>query len=154
MSPATQPDASVRARRLDQIRVSDAMRPGVITCSADTPLRALAGLMAGHRIHCVAVEDVEGEGASRWRILSDLDLVSAAVTGDVEALAAGAVAGTETVTVSDRERLNRAMQRMTEHQVAHLVVVGAASGRPVGVLSTLDIAAVLAAPNAPEAQLP
>jgi hypothetical protein len=28
--------------------------------------------------------------------------------------------------------------------VAHLVVVGAASGRPVGVLSALDVSAVLA----------
>jgi hypothetical protein len=28
--------------------------------------------------------------------------------------------------------------------VAHLVVVGAASGRPVGILSALDLAAVLA----------
>ena len=33
---------------------------------------------------------------------------------------------------------------MTEHGVAHLVVVDAAGGYPVGVLSTLDIVAVYA----------
>ena len=33
---------------------------------------------------------------------------------------------------------------MTEHGVAHLVVVDAASGYPVGILSTLDLAALYA----------
>jgi CBS domain-containing protein len=33
---------------------------------------------------------------------------------------------------------------MTEHAVAHLLVVDDESGRPVGVLSTLDIAHALA----------
>jgi CBS domain-containing protein len=32
---------------------------------------------------------------------------------------------------------------MSEHRVAHLVVLGAASGRPVGILSALDVVAVL-----------
>jgi CBS domain-containing protein len=33
---------------------------------------------------------------------------------------------------------------MTEHAVAHLLVVDDTSGKPVGVLSTLDMARVLA----------
>jgi CBS domain-containing protein len=33
---------------------------------------------------------------------------------------------------------------MTEHAVAHLLVVDDGSGKPVGVLSTLDMARVLA----------
>ena len=33
---------------------------------------------------------------------------------------------------------------MHAHQASHLVVVDAATGRPVGVLSTLDVAGLLA----------
>ena len=42
------------------------------------------------------------------------------------------------------EPLAGAAQLMIEHGVSHLVVREAASGYPVGVLSTLDIAAVYA----------
>jgi CBS domain-containing protein len=42
--------------------------------------------------------------------------------------------------VSPRESLLRAAQLMTEHATAHLIVVDPESGRPVGVLSTLDVA--------------
>lgn len=38
----------------------------------------------------------------------------------------------------------RAAQLMVEHGVAHLIVLDAASGHPIGVISTLDVAAVYA----------
>lgn len=47
-----------------------------------------------------------------------------------------------------RESLRRAAQMMAEHGVTHLVVLDAASGYPVGVLSTLDVAAAYAGPTA------
>jgi CBS domain-containing protein len=57
---------------------------------------------------------------------------------------AAQTAATEPLTVSSDERLDRAAQLMTEHGISHLVVVDAAGGQPIGVLSTRDIAAVYA----------
>jgi CBS domain-containing protein len=133
-----------RAPRLEHVRVGDAMHAGVVTCAATTPLRDVARILVEHRIHCVAVPDVAGTDASAWGIVSDLDVVGAAVSGDVEGLTAGRIAASEALAISDDDVLERAAQLMTEHHVAHLVVVGAASGRPVGVLSTLDVAGLLA----------
>ena len=52
--------------------------------------------------------------------------------------------GTETVLeVRVDEPLNDAARRMADHDATHAVVVDDRSGRPVGVLSTLDIAGIL-----------
>jgi CBS domain-containing protein len=130
--------------RLDHVRVGDAMHAGVVTCTADTPLRDVARMMVEHHIHCVAVDNLEGTGIPTWGIVSDLDLVGAAAAGSIDGRTAGDLAATEALCISDDAVLDRAVQLMREHQVAHLVVVGAASGRPVGVLSTLDVAGLLA----------
>ena len=74
-----------------------------------------------------------------WGIVSDLDLMTALNAG-AETATAGEVAGTEIVTVSPREPLAHAAGLMAEHQTAHLVVVSPDTGRPVGMLSTLDVA--------------
>jgi CBS domain-containing protein len=132
-----------RAPRLERVRVADVMHPGVVTCPAQATAREVAGVMATHRIHCVAVPDLPGAGAGSWGMVSDLDLIAAAATGDADARSAVEIGATETLTVSDGDSVDRAVQLMAEHEVAHLVVV-AASGRPVGVLSTLDVAGLLA----------
>ena len=44
------------------------------------------------------------------------------------------------MTVSPQESLEQAVQLMDEHETAHLVVVSPDTGRPVGMLSTLDVA--------------
>jgi len=147
VSPTPRSPGKDRAPRLDLVRVADAMRPGIIACSADTSVHSIAALMATHHIHCVAVPEPD-DGATRWGIVSDLDVIGAAAAGAADALTAGQLAGTEALTTSDHERLDRAVQLMCEHQAAHLVVVAAASGRPVGILSTLDVAAVLASGDA------
>jgi CBS domain-containing protein len=49
------------------------------------------------------------------------------------------------VAIAPSEPLERAAQLMTKHAIAHLVVVDPVEQRPVGVLSTLDLAAALAA---------
>ncbi len=122
-------------------RVSDAMRHGVLTCQAETPLPMVARMMAEHRIHSVVVTNLDGVGESAWGIVSDVDLLRSA-SGDVEKLSAGDVAGTELLTVEPDESLERAAQMMAEHEVTHVVVVS--GERPVGVLSSLDVAARLA----------
>jgi CBS domain-containing protein len=124
----------------EQATVVDAMRVGVVSCPRDVALREVARTMATYRIHSVVVSDADG-GA--WGIVSDLDLARAAGQ-DLDGVTAGDAATTELVTVGADESLARAAQLMAEHEIAHLVVVQPADGHPVGVLSTLDLAGVLA----------
>lgn len=121
--------------------VVDAMRVGVVSCPADTPLQEAARMMATYRIHCVVVSDVDP--GRPWGVVSDLDLAAAAGE-DLTQRTVRHVARSELVTVRADESLARAAQLMTEHEVAHLVVVQPQSGHPVGVISTLDLAGVLA----------
>jgi CBS domain-containing protein len=116
------------------------MHNGILSCASDAPLGEVAGMMARHRVHAVAV--TEHPGNPPLGIASDLDVVAAIMSADT--LTAHQVACTEPLTVSADESLQRAAQLMTEHAVNHLVVVNAESGHPAGVLSTLDIAAVYA----------
>jgi CBS domain-containing protein len=128
------------APRFEDATVVDAMRLGVVSCAADTPLREAARIMATYRMHSVVVFDLDG---GPWGVVSDLDLVAAAGE-DLERRTVGDVARTELVTVSGGESLARAAQLMKERKVAHLVVVQSDDGHPVGVLSTLDVAGVMA----------
>jgi CBS domain-containing protein len=132
---------------LTTTRVADVMHPGVFTISPDAPLRDVALIMASERAHSVVVCDSQENGTpgALWGVVSDLDLVGTASADGVDDRTARAAAVTPALTVGPDETLERAAQIMTEHGVAHFVVVDRASGRPVGVLSTLDLAAVLAA---------
>jgi CBS domain-containing protein len=135
------------SRRLSSadVRVADATHEGVLTCPRDAPLTTVAELMARHRVHCVVVTDVPDDLGSLWGVVSALDLAAAASVRDLSEQTAGATAATEALTIAANESLQRAAQLMTEHNVAHLVVVDANALRPVGVLSTLDVAAALGA---------
>jgi signal-transduction protein with cAMP-binding, CBS, and nucleotidyltransferase domain len=127
---------------LDATRVGDAMHDGVLSCSADTPLSAVAELMAAHGVHCVVVAESDDVGV--WGVISDLDLVAASGVRDLDAQSAGGSAATPALAIRPDDTLQRAAQMMTEHAAAHLLVVDDGSGKPVGVLSTLDVARVLA----------
>jgi CBS domain-containing protein len=127
----------------EHARVYDAMRVGIFTCPPDMHLRDVARMMAAHHVHCVVVTELGGtDGSSTrgWGVISDIDLVRA---GTRDGIARDA-AVTELVTVTSDETLERAAQIMGEHDIAHLIVVQPHSDRPVGVLSTLDVAGVLA----------
>jgi len=125
-------------------RVADAMTAGLISCPPDTPLRAVGRIMAEARIHAVYVFDYDTEAAvEHWGLVSDLDLV-AATGGDIDRRSAGDSAVTPLVTVSSDDSLARAAQLMNEYNVAHLAVLDPATRRPIGVLSTLDLARVFA----------
>jgi CBS domain-containing protein len=127
---------------LGRVRVRDAMRQGIITADASTPLRVIARTMAEQHVHAVAITDRNGSGRP-WGIITALDVVAAAATGQEPS--AREVAVTEVLTVSAGERLDHAAQLMAEHQLSHLIVTDAASGVPSGVLSTLDIASAYGA---------
>jgi CBS domain-containing protein len=119
------------------------MQLGLIHCEPDDDVAAVARTMAEQSIHRVVIagivrRDHAGDRLA-WGIVSDLDLVRALRPGAEEATAAE-VAGTEIVTVSPLESLEQAVRLMDEHETAHLVVVSPDTGRPVGMLSTLDVA--------------
>lgn len=127
------------------VTVADTMTPGVVACPFDTPLRDVARQMAERRIHCVVVCEEDQPDRSTWGVVSDLDLVAAANGRDLDRWTAGRIAATPAVSVAADETLARAAQLMTEHAVAHLIVVDRASRLPVGVLSSLDLARAVAA---------
>jgi CBS domain-containing protein len=136
--------ASRRARRplrafdYEHATVGDAMRQEVIYCPPEASLRTVAQIMAEDRIHCVVVGTDEG-----WGVVTDQDLLRAAERG-IDALSAGDVMAGDLPTVAVDEPLDRARRLLVEHEVSHALVVEARAGRPVGVLSTLDVASVLA----------
>jgi CBS domain-containing protein len=119
------------------------MHPGVLSCPPETSLEMAARTMASHHIHALVVSGIERvHGGERlfWRLLSDVDLLEAVrLTPWVDA---GSVAATEIVSVEPSEPLERAADLMHEHRLSHLLVVD--GGVPVGMISTLDIAGVIA----------
>jgi CBS domain-containing protein len=136
---------------IDEATVGDAMSAGVISCPPETPLRTVARMMATYRVHAVFVFDYgdeDDESVELWGLVSDLDL-AAAVCADVDARTARSSAVTPLVTVASDEPLERAAQLMAEHGIAHLAVVDRSTRRPIGVVSTLDIARAVAAGRAP-----
>ena len=101
-------------------------------------------MMSVYRIHAVVVYGEPGkDSAELWGVVSDLDLVEAAAAGEIESRTAADIAGTPLLLVEPTDTLTRAAQIMSEHEVAHLVVIEPSSGRPLGVLSTLDVARML-----------
>jgi len=128
---------------LEQLTVADAMHAGVLTCAEDASLAAAASVMARYSIHCVVV--LEGpEDEKPWGVISDLDLVSAAFDHDAGEWKAGEAAGTPAVMIDADAPLRRAAQLMREYGIAHLVVVDPQAQTPLGVISTLDLARVIA----------
>ena len=143
---AANPSPSSQATEtLARLPVRSAMQLGLFNCAADDGLAAVARTMAEQRVHSVVVADVSrrdhaGEHLA-WGIVSDMDLMRA-LEGGADATA-GEVAATEIVVVSPRDSLAQAVQLMTDHDTAHLVVASPETGRPVGMISSLDIAAAV-----------
>lgn len=121
--------------QLRHVRVGDCMHQGILSCPGDAPLGEVAGVMARHRVHAVALTN--GGSARPVGLVSDLDVVAAAASG--EEPSAFQAAATEPLTISANESLAHAGQLMSEHRVSHLVVLDPASGHPIGILSTLDL---------------
>ena len=143
----THPHSSDNLLPFEQASVADAMTGGLISCSPMSSLRAVAGLMAKHRVHAVYVFDYgneDDEAMALWGIVSDLDLAAAACA-DLDSRTAGDSAVTPLVTITSDDALEHAAQRMAETGVSHLAVLDPSTTRPIGVLSTLDIADFVAA---------
>lgn len=116
----------------EHAQVADAMRHGVITCPPATPLVIVARMMATHHVHAIVVTGTDPEGDSdpdeaAWGVVS-----------------AAGVASTDFACVTPGDTLAEASRRMLAHGTAHAVVVGARSRRPLGMVSSLDVAGVIA----------
>lgn len=136
---------------LGRVRVDQVMSAPIQACASHLPLPEVAQLMAGRGIHLVAVVDAAGAapGGAIVGVLSDLDLVTAADAGFEGRTAAQAAEESSLVSVPSQAPLSLAVQVMREERAHHVVAVDAA-GVPVGVLSTLDVARVLAGPEPEE----
>jgi CBS domain-containing protein len=137
MSTATAPALSVGA----------VMHHGVINVPPQATLQEAAGEMAHQRVHCVVVDGL-ARGANHgehlvWAILTDLDLMRAMAVDQLE-LTAGELAASEVVTVDPDDTVEHVAQLMAEHDIAHIVVVAPGAGKPVGVISSLDVARAIA----------
>ncbi len=129
----------------------DAMSRGVLSCPSETPLRVVARMMATFGVHAIFVfehADEDDEAPQLWALVSDLDLV-AATQLDLDTMTAGATAVTPLVSVAADSSIGEAGSLMAQYGIAHLVVTDPESRRPIGVISTLDIARAVAADIGP-----
>jgi CBS domain-containing protein len=131
----------------DTATVGDAMSHGVLSCPPETPLRVVARMMATYGVHAIFVFEhaEEGDEAPQlWAVVSDLDLV-AATRLDLDTLTAGATAVTPLVSVPADSSIGEAGSLMAQYGIAHLAVTDPDFRRPIGVISSLDIARAVAA---------
>lgn len=120
--------------------VADVMTPGIITCAPHTTLEAVAELLATHRVHAVAVGGVADDHLV-WGVIDALDLVRALRDPERHPLAES-ISRQPALAIEPDAPLAEAARLMDEHGVGHLVVVD--HERPIGVISTIDIAGAAA----------
>jgi CBS domain-containing protein len=125
---------------LRHARVSDALRPGVITCPSGSSMEDVARIMATNHVHAVIVRGVTTGGG--WAVVTDRDLL--AVAGDAADRRADDCASELLVTVPPDESLQVACELMRAHHVSHVMVVDPNGNEPIGVVSTLDVAGIIA----------
>jgi len=125
---------------LEHARVADAMRAGVISCPPDTTMEVVARIMASNHVHAVIVSGLAG--GAPWGVVTDRDLLG--VASDAADRIAGSCATADPVTVPPDERLQVAVELMASHGATHLLVGDPGSEHPIGVLSSLDVAGIVA----------
>jgi CBS domain-containing protein len=119
------------------------MRHGLIEAHPWMNLQSVARMMASYHVHSVVISAAGDEGRVRpWGVVTDMDVVRGA-RGARDRQAVECIT-TDLVTVAPDDTLARAAELMNEHRVTHLIVVDPERDRPVGVVSTLDIARVVA----------
>ena len=120
--------------------VADVMTPGIITCAPETPLETVAELMATHHVHAVAVGGIAADHLV-WGVIDSLDLVRALRHPDAACLAE-AISSRPALAIEPDAPLSDAVRIMDDNRITHLVVTD--RERPVGVISTLDVAGAAA----------
>jgi CBS domain-containing protein len=142
MSGRTTDDGSYLTPRPEHARVVDAMRRGILSCRADASLRDAARTMCSQHVHMIVVTNPSD--GSPLGVLSDGALLGALLDRSAQDRPLEDVMDRGLDTVSSDESLTVAAELMRDRGTAHLIIRDAHSGRPVGVLSTLDVAGILA----------
>jgi CBS domain-containing protein len=126
--------------------VADAMHPGILSCDVEATLTEVARIMSTHHVHCIVVRGAAEDEADEppvWGIISDFDLLRACMRTDTPDTAA-ALARRPVIRALTTAPLRDAAELMMTKGTGHVVAVNPQTGQPVGILSTLDIAGVLA----------
>ena len=137
-------EAPTTGSRLREVRVLEAMHPGVISCPPDSTLQTVARMMAAYGVHAVLVHGREAADGDGWGVITDWQLLQAAAAGNVHTIHAAEVATSPVVGIPTSEPLQAALELMAETGASHVLAVERHSGRPVGVVSTLDVVRALA----------
>lgn len=139
------PTGSYLMPSLEHATVSDAMRPGVMACDPEATMTEVARTMSTQHIHCVVVTKPSDDpsGQAVWGLISDLDLLRSSLHSGPDTTAAACVQG-PVLSVTPTMALREAAEIMIHNRVSHLLVMDPATQRPTGVLSTSDMAGVIA----------
>lgn len=142
--PIVQPShGSYLLPHLDHATVADAMHPGILTCDAHATLSDVARMMSTHHVHCIVVANsAAGDESPVLGIVSDFDVLRAGMRLDAPDNA-GELARQPIIKLETTAPLRQAAELMVSHAASHLVAVNPQTKRPVGILSTLDIAGIL-----------
>ena len=140
------PQGSYRTPALEHAIVADAMHRGVMACDPDATVIEVARIMATHHVHSLAVMGVSADGAGEalaWGVVTDRDVLSAGMR-DEDGRTARELARHSVLTVEPATPLREAGELMLATGDSHLLVVHPDTQHPVGIVSTLDVAGVLA----------
>ena len=134
---------SIGVSSLGEARTGDIAHPGIVACAAQSPLHAVARSMAEHRVHCIAVRGIEPVSQRlTWGTVTALDVIRAVCRGAWERPVA-MIVQERPLAVTQEDSLERVAELMVERATTHMVVVDPA-GTPAGMISTHDVARVLA----------
>jgi CBS domain-containing protein len=120
---------------LSAVEAGEAMAPGLVACPPGAALTEVATLMGVHQVHSVVVDPAAPH------LITARDVVRAVLAGStrVDEVIAG-----ETPSVAPHDTLYAVARRMVDDQAAHVLVRERGEGQARGVISSFDIAAVLA----------
>jgi CBS domain-containing protein len=128
----------------DRQTVAQVMSRGMVVCRTDTPLAAVARAMTERRSRSVLVVEANGRPVG---VITGLDLL-AYVEGNPHGHTAAQIMHAP-ITISPNASLREAAGIMIQHHIHRLVVVDPDQpvSMPLGLISTSDIIAEMAAPG-------
>jgi CBS domain-containing protein len=134
-----------RISALATVEAGEVMAPRLVACPPSAALTEVATLMSVHQVHAVVVE------AAAPGLITARDVVRAVLAG---ARSAAEARTGEPASVSTHDTLQTVAERMVDHHVAHVLVHEPGERQVRGVVSTFDIAAVLAGHEPRVARIP
>jgi CBS domain-containing protein len=134
-----------RRSALAEVEVGEVMAPGLIACPPSAALTEIATEMCIHQVHAVAVE------VGSPSLVTARDVVRAVLAGATSA--AEALAG-EPAFASRFDTLRAVTQTMVADNADHILVRERRDGPAHGVVSSFDVAAVLAGREPRAARIP